>query len=121
MALCTVYYFLRRRIQNVMVEGLCFLSKLSYMTEIRFLTVKICFSVRQYLATVGFFVYFESNSILRPLIFLIMTFFSVTFFVHSLLRGPQPKRPYDQQFLIFPHCFLLTQNNLSSAYAFDQQ
>ena len=49
----------------VMVDGLCFLSKLSYMTEIRFLTVKSYFSGRQYLATVGFFVYFESN--LRPI------------------------------------------------------
>ena len=36
-----------------MVEGLYFLSKLSYKTELRLLTVRSYFSVRQYLATVG--------------------------------------------------------------------
>ena len=47
-----------------MVEGLCFMSKFSYMTELRRLIVRNYFSVRQYLATVGFFVYIESDTIL---------------------------------------------------------
>ena len=63
----TVYYFLSRCVQNGIVEGLCFMSEFSYMTEFRLLIVRSYFSVRQYLATVGFFVYFESDSILRPI------------------------------------------------------
>ena len=64
MAPCTVYYFLSRRVQIGMVEGLYFMSKFSYMTELRLLIVRSYFSVRQYLATVGFFVYIESDAIL---------------------------------------------------------
>ena len=60
-------YFLSRRVQHVIVEDMCFLPKLSYMTEFGFLTVRGYFSVRQYLATVGCFVYFESDSILTPI------------------------------------------------------
>ena len=56
MASCTEYYFSSRQVQHGMVEGLCFLSKYSYMymTELIFLTVRNYFPVMQYLAT-GFF------------------------------------------------------------------
>ena len=54
MTLRTVYYFLSRRVQNGVVEGLCFMSEFSYMTEFKLLIVRSYFSVRQYLAT-GFF------------------------------------------------------------------
>ena len=49
---------LSRHVQHGMLEGLCFSSKKSYTTELRCLTVKSYFSVRQYLATVGFFFLF---------------------------------------------------------------
>ena len=64
----------KKTCSNRMVEGLCFMSEFSYMTEFRLLIVRSYFSVRQYLATVGFFVYFvgvfvyfKSDSILRPI------------------------------------------------------
>ena len=63
---CTVSdYFLSRRVQNGMVEGLCFMSKFSYMTEFRLLILRSYFSVAPYLATVGVFVYIESDSFLN--------------------------------------------------------
>ena len=62
----TVYYLLSRRVQNGIAEGLCFISESSYMT-VRLLIVRSYFAVRQYLATVGVFVYFESDLILRPI------------------------------------------------------
>ena len=46
-----------KNVENGMVEGLCFLSKMSLLTEIRFLTVRSYFSVRQYLATVVSFLF----------------------------------------------------------------
>ena len=52
---CTVYYFVSTHIQNGVEEGLFFLSKLSYITELRFLTVRSYFSVKQYLANSGLF------------------------------------------------------------------
>ena len=60
----TVYNLLSRRVQNGMVDGLYFMSEFSYMTEFRLLIVRSYFSVRQYLATVGFFFFLFT---LRPI------------------------------------------------------
>ena len=40
---CTVFYFFSRRVQNGMVEGLCFMSKFSYMPELILLIVRSYF------------------------------------------------------------------------------